>query len=347
MRKLRRNPAKFEMLDLYRAISSQEGYSLDDPEVERIFIERLNDEFSKAKRTPTVLYGLQTQAMFEYIAASLGKSVLIKSEDAGEIYTKEESIEVPDFRILTNEGIEILVEVKNHRQKKFEPFKFKRKSYFEGLQHYADLLKKDLKIAIYWSSWNLWTLISASRFRLDKNQYVLQITDALMYNEMMLLGDYMLATIPPLQLKIMTDPSHGRTIDPDGTCFFKISDVQMSCAGQDIDDDLESSIAFGLMLYSKWDGDQEVETDGDQLQSIIFTVAPEETVNEQEFQVLGNMSEILSRKFLSLTSPKGSIERFSPKLQEANFDPIIPIDYQGKYLKLWRFLQQYKSHNDR
>lgn len=342
MKKLKRNPAKFEVLDLYNAVASQEGYSLKDPDSANLFIKKIEQELSNARSTPIVLYGLQAQSMFSYVAACLENCALIKTEDSGEIYAQDDNLTVPDFRIVLVDGTELLVEVKNYSQtlkKAMESYKIKKK-YLEGLKIYASLFKKELKIAIYWSSWNVWTLVSHDKFQPKKNDYVLALTDALVYDEMMLLGDHRLATTPPIEMRLVADPSKMRTVNPDGPSFFRVGDVEMMCAGKTIVDEQERAIAFRLMMYSKWDVKELVETTDDQLDAMVFSANPLEPVENQEFQFLGSMSEILSREYLALTSPEGTIERISPKMQGLKFDMRIPLNYQGKSLRLWRFFSQ-------
>jgi hypothetical protein len=117
MKDLNRNPAKFELLNIYKAISLEERLSLTNEEAVRKFIERLEAEFRNAKDNPIVIQGLRTQAMFEYIIASLGSCVLIKAEDAGSVISRENDILPPDLRVVLKDGKEVLIEVKNYYQK--------------------------------------------------------------------------------------------------------------------------------------------------------------------------------------------------------------------------------------
>lgn len=95
--------------------------------------------------------------MFAYVAASMGKCAVVKSEDSGEVHTKDTDIEIPDFRILLISGQEFFVEVKNFRQKgPFQEYEMK-KAYADGLRKYGSLFSRDVKLAVYWINWNVWT----------------------------------------------------------------------------------------------------------------------------------------------------------------------------------------------
>jgi hypothetical protein len=60
----------------------------------------------------STLHGWRAQALFEAIVASLGRVRLLKLEDSGDIYFEGDSLKPPDFRIVTLDGEQILVEVK-------------------------------------------------------------------------------------------------------------------------------------------------------------------------------------------------------------------------------------------
>ena len=77
-----RNPEKFDVIDLYDAIGRDKGYRLGNPEDEAEFSALVTEALSSAQ-SPTMVHGRRVEAMFSYITASLGKSLLIKKEDCG------------------------------------------------------------------------------------------------------------------------------------------------------------------------------------------------------------------------------------------------------------------------
>lgn len=165
MKRLNRNPGKFETMDLYKAMARQEGYKFSDPDSSRKFIDKLSADFSNAKSNPITVHGLRTQTMFEHIAAALGHCVVIKAEDSGDILVSDDKLRVPDFRVLLQSGQQMLIEVKNFYQKQdpFEAYEVSQ-NYLEGLQRYASLFGQDLKLAIYWSRWNMWSLVPDTNY---------------------------------------------------------------------------------------------------------------------------------------------------------------------------------------
>ena len=113
-----RNPQKFDVIDLFDAIGRKEQFVLGSKTDEKTFIEIVSKSLS-VNLTPTMIYGRRVEAMFSYIAASLGKCSLIKKEDCGDIFTSEKHLEVLDYRIVLNNDTQnqILVEVKSYSEK--------------------------------------------------------------------------------------------------------------------------------------------------------------------------------------------------------------------------------------
>ncbi|MFZ2171091.1 MAG: hypothetical protein WAW61_15820 [Methylococcaceae bacterium] len=331
-------PKSGQSIDLFRMFAQQEGYTLSNPEGTEKFISNFSEEFTKAKNNPIMLHGFRVQAMFEYVASSLGECAIIKTEDVGGLHTAEPDVKVPDLRILLIDGYEFFVEIKNFYQSSpFELFRIK-KNYIKGLQHYAALFKKDVKLAIYWSRWNQWTLVTLDRIKCNGNKCSLSFEDAMKSNEMAILGDFTLATLPPLKLRIITDPSHTRTVSENGKAIFRIDGVELYCNDNLISDPQEKDIAFFLMLYGEWNSSEgAAHIEENEIIHLDFTSQPIETHDEQIFEMIGNMSGIISRRYNSMTSNEYGIERISPKTDISNLGIKIPDDYQGKVLHLWRF----------
>ncbi len=323
-------PKSGQSIDLFRMVSQQEGYKLSDPESTEKFINQLSEEFTKAKSNPIILHGFRAQTMFEYVASSLGRCAIVKTEDAGSLHSTDADIKVPDLRILLNNGEEFLVEVKNFYQSSpFEPFKIKR-TYINGLQRYAALFRKDVKLAVYWSKWNQWTLISFDKVKCNGNKCSLSLEDALKYNEMAILGDFTLATLPPLTV-----------VNESGEAMFRIGAVEMYCNDKLINDPREQDIAFFLMLYGEWSSSEgEAHIENNEIIHLDFTSSPVQAHEKQSFEMIGNISGMISRRFNALTSNEGSVERISPQTDISDLGIQIPSDYKGEVLHLWRFILQ-------
>jgi len=64
------------------------------------------------------IYGHLAESLFIQLVAALDNVRLIKQEDAGEVYAQDETLRLPDFRLVLSDGVVVLVEVKNFRQTK-------------------------------------------------------------------------------------------------------------------------------------------------------------------------------------------------------------------------------------
>jgi len=337
MKRIERYPEKFELIDFFEAVARKKGLKLSEPESHKRFIDELTRSFHDNKDNPIIIHGRRIENMFEYVAASLGKSVLIKREDSGEICSSDPEVRPPDFRIVLDDGTDIFVEVKNcHKTDPNYRFSLKR-SYVSTIESYAELFRRDIYIAIFWSRWRRWTLLKFGSFS-SGERLSISFLEAFKHNEMALLGDMMIATTPPLAIRIVTDPSKPRRVDKSGHEGFTIGALELYCGGVRIEDKFEQSLAFYLMLHSEWvvsEPDAKIE-DG-YLIYFDFVARPEVPVPDQRFQVLGFFSEMISRNYNYLTASNTGIDRLSPNIDPDALGIVIPQGYKGKQLPLWKF----------
>ena len=339
MKRIERNSAKLEILKLVKALGRKRGYSFKDEWNGKRFLDMLESAFHEAKANPAILHGLRVQSMFEYIVVSLGKCVVVKDEDAGEIYVSNQDVTPPDFRLILKDGEEFFVEVKNFYQgNPVAPYRLKA-TYLAKLQQYAGFFGKELKIAIYWTRWNIWTLTAISALKLEGDTYSLSMLDAMKRNEMSLLGNAWIGTTPPLTFKVLTDPTQPRFVDEEGKVKFTIGSVELYCGDTRIDDDKEKCLAFYFMLFGDWYENVPAEIVEDQLISFSFIFEPPERIPGQGFEMIGSLSGMVSRHFNVITAPDGDVEKLSPVQDPAFFGIELPPDCKGKYLKLWCFRQ--------
>ena len=67
-------------------------------------------------------------------------------------------------------------------------------------------------------------------------------------------------------------------------------------------------------------------------------VTPRENENpDQEFVGGGWLSKMVSAQYRELTVADGKVAALSPNKHPAALGVVIPIDYKGKVLRLWRF----------
>ncbi len=346
MKRIPRDPEKFEVIDLFDAIGQKQALKLDDEESEKNFLKSIETSLGRHK-TPIILHGRRVEAMFGYMTASLGRSAAIKKEDSGEVFLESTDAKVPDYRVVTQAGEQFLVEVKNCHKTDFSSKYSIKATYLEGLKSYASLLNFDVKIAIYWSRWNQWVLISLNALRREGAAYVTTFSDSCMQNEMATLGDVTIGTTPPLVFRLLTDPEKPRRIGENGEVTFTIGQVELSCAGQLITEKEEQNLAFYFMLYGDWPTDKpKAHIEDGELLAIEYLAEPVEKTPRQGFEMVGSMSGMISRRYNELTVSSGRVERLSPQVEPGSLGIAIPTNYQGGVLPLWRFIQQPAKTDD-
>lgn len=348
MKRIRRDPGKFEVLNLFASLGRREGLILGDKESEARFLERISASLLHNKDNPALLHGLRTQDLFQYVAASLGKCLLIKQEDTGELLVSSEDLQPPDYLMVLHDKTRLFVEVKNCH-KKYPPCKFTfTEKYMLKLMRYANLQNTDLKIAVYWSAWNLWTLLSAYQLEQKNGKYSITMTYALQINQMITLGDFSVGTIPPLVLRIVADKNKPRSIGKDGFGKFTIGGIEFLCCGKKITDKRDQRYAFYFMLYGNWQSAEPVANiEDNKLVSIDYVVQPEERNHRQKFELLGFISSMISRRYRALASTSSPGEKLSIAAEPDSLGVKIPTDYKGKELPLWRFRIKPKKQNEK
>jgi hypothetical protein len=336
MKRISRNPARFEVMELFGALAREVGYRLDDQDAMPRFLARVQEGLAAGRDNPNFTHGRRIEGMFEHVVAGLGIATAIKWEDAGETCFSGPDIRSPDFRLILPDT-EILVEVKNcHFEDPDHRYRL-RQLYGDALQRYAQLFRRDLYFAIYWSRWGMWSLHTIGDFTHDRG-WSISFPEAMMRNRMALLGDVHVGTTPPLTLRFVTDPNRPRTINGQGQCIFTIGRVDLLCAGQLIESQAEKNLAFSFMLSSNWPAAEAVPiVDNDVLEYIEFVAAPREPIEGQEFVILGSLSSMISRRYNDETAVGGVIHAFAPAGAPGDLAEVIPEDYRSEQLPLWRF----------
>lgn len=158
MKRLQRNPEKFEPIDLFSSIGLQYNYNLQSPEDREDFIQKVSDSLTSAQSDQRVLFGKRVESSFPMVLGALGEISFIKQEDSGASFSNKKNIKLPDYRVTTDTGDQYLVEVKNcHSSDLNYEYPF-RKDYLSELQAYSEMNKVPLKLAIYYSQYNKWTI---------------------------------------------------------------------------------------------------------------------------------------------------------------------------------------------
>lgn len=307
-----------------------------------VFLSDLAKDFEANRSKEILIHGLRTQAMFAYVAAALGKCVVIKEEGAGELYTSNPAMRAPDFRIVTVNGQEFLVEVKNHRPRRASSPYSASRTYLDSLQAYAAAFKRPLYLAIYWSQLKGWALVPAESLQAEGHRYVLPMAAALKRNEMALLGDLMIGTIPSLTLKLYSDSAKSRRIGSDGLAQFTVQRAELFCGADLILDSKEREIAWFLMNYGNWPSTPiPADVAKGELIAMGVTAAPTERANPDEhFEIIGLLSEMVSRQYNDMTASSGRVDLLPPKRDPDKLGVLIPSGFLGNKLRLWVFVLQ-------
>ena len=319
--------------------AKSKGLAFTDEALPEEIMKTMAAEWRQHRDDPIRIYGSHTQSMFAYVAAALGKCEVITEEDAGMFFDRSGELGRPDFRIVTVSGDRFLVEVKNFRPKKnLTPIIFKA-DYLKKMSRYAEIVGLPLKFAIYWSKWRRWTLIDAKPFTDSNGRASVHFSDAMKLNEMSLIGEAHLGTVPPLVLRLHADPTKPQALDSSGKVNFTIGRVSLFSGGQELTEEVAKTIAFSLMMYGQWTGyKQTPNTSGGKLESLDQSVFPEETTDDQGFEIIGTTAQIASAKYMAATTNERRIKALAPSYDLSLLATRIPEHYNGQ-LPLWIFHQ--------
>lgn len=178
----------FALLASVAVFAREHAIALNDPSLVERCVADATPKLVEALADPALIHGSRTERLFEATVLSLGHFRLLKTEDVGRVHAAD-TCPAPDFRVVLDDGEQWLVEVKNVRGR--EPFKQKTQmsaAYLASLQTLADMVVAPLKLAIFWSLWNIWTVISPDRFRRPNGGLSVTTKDAVMANESGKLG---------------------------------------------------------------------------------------------------------------------------------------------------------------
>ncbi len=334
---LKRDPKKFDTIDLFSKFSKEQNLEFNNENDYKKFTEELAN-ILKSEVSPTLLYGKWTEKLFSYLALYLGKCSLIKSEDSGDIFSKENII-IPDYRIILNDEKQIFVEVKNFSPKN-NVFDYSISlKIFNQYVKYSEVMKIPLYFAIYWRKWGLWTLVDNKSFIKGKNKMSISLKKAMENNYMGMLGDFLIATLPPLRIRLYADKSKERKVI-ENNAEFVINRIDFYCSGEQIINKKEISIFLNLVIFGRWKENIQVifeKEAKEKIDYLEFIYLPEETNPTQPFASIAYESEIISKQFQFCTfSVDGKVKKIIPN-RHFNFGSGIPQKYSKTNLPLWLF----------
>lgn len=341
MKRIKRNPEKFEVIDLFTALSREHGYKLNVEEDANDFIKRIRNSLKASKDNVNLLHGKRVESLFAHVAGALGNCRLIKQEDSGEAFTTEQDIQAPDYRVILKDGSQYFIEVKNCHFPGIKSLYTFRKDYLRKVENYAELHNTPLLFAVYFSRQNMWFLLRKESFIEQKNRYVIDFINAMAQNEMSLLGDRTIGTEPDLSIELLADPTKEAAVNENGEANFIIGGLKIYSSDREVTDDLEKSIAFYLMRFGTWvENDIEGLFDDGEFSGAKFTYSPDCPSEEQNFSVIGVLSSMVSASYGEQTTYEKSVIALDTNLEPGVFAVKIPEGYEGKDLSLWQIIIQ-------
>lgn len=330
----------FNLLRLLDEYARAAGVPLRDSSTMSGLLERLRGQVECHRANPALVHGMRTELMFAYVAAGLGRCQAIQQEDSGEFFCRNSALSRPDYRIVLDSGRQCLVEVKNfHPRDATRPFSLKS-DYYRSLASYGAMMSIPVLLAVYWTRQRVWTLTDLRAIRPAGSRHVLSFESALMTNEMCELGDVMVGVEAPLTLRLFSAArSWSREVGPGFS--FTIAKAEHLVNGRTITDPIEQQIHFFLCLFGSWEEkDPAPAFTDDDLAYVDLDVAPIETGGEQNFDLVGFLSQMLSTRYLLETSEARGKEHLLPTAAPSAFSVPIPPGYAGTVLKLWQLQVQ-------
>jgi Holliday junction resolvase len=338
MKKLTRNPEKFDVLELFSSMATTNGYKINNLSSVEEFISCVKSSIEESAKNDITKFGKRIESQFAYVVGALGKTRLLKQEDSGNIYYVDDEIIAPDYKVILNDDSQILIEVKNFYSNDLTKEFTLEKDYYIKLQKYSDINKISLKFAIYFTIMNQWVLLPISAFKENDTSYTIDLANAMAKSEMALLGDRMIATTPNLEIHILTNNSEAKIVTASGITDFTIRDTKFLCSNKEVTDDIEKNIFFNFIRFGTWiEEESEAIMDNDKLLGIKIVYAPKE-LTEQGFEVIGLLSSMISNKFKELTIKNGEVESMDLGINPSQFKIFIPDDYDSEILPLWQFI---------
>lgn len=330
----------FALLASVASFARERGIALNEPTLVEKFMTDAEPRLKEALGDHTLIHGSRTERLFEATVLSLGRFRLLKTEDVGRVHASKH-YRAPDFRVVLDDGEQWLVEVKNVRSE--DPHKQQTRmsaAYFASLQSYSDAVGVPLKLAIFWSRWNIWTVISPARFLRANGGLRITMMDAMVANEFGRLGEVVIMSRPPLRLVLGASSDMPRTLSDEGLANFVIGSAKLYCGDIELVDPRDRKLAEVLFLYGEWpaEGPIAIMDDGG-IAGVEFIARPVEP-SDQGFDGIGSASRIFSRFYAAQTTDGDQVIQLDGEAAPEWFAPLADWDFKNSKLPLWLFHPQ-------
>lgn len=346
MFKVKRNPQKFETFDLFSTLVEDLGYSINDKDVVEKVTEVFSESVKEATNTDIMLYGARNEGLFSYVVRGMGSVKFIKKEDAGDAYAStKETLQIPDYRIILNDGSLIFVEVKNWNKGPKNNFNLDKK-YIESLERYCKINNGKLYIAVYYRCINRWVLLPHKRFTKKGKKLEITLPNAFMYSEFSCLGDIGFALYSPLEMFFEFDESTTLTSIEENIYNYngKIKKIRFKSGNKEIKDDIGKKIVFILALHGEWKEEHKYIFDNDKLIGLRLTYKPEDGFGNDEmdagFSIIAQYSVMLTSFFAQKTIKNNEIVKLLYSGKPTNVTSFIPDNYNNPDLPIVRLMLQ-------
>ena len=342
LKRLPRNPLKFDPLEIYSAVSRDNDYKIEAEEDIDDFIAKFGASLKSSLKNVNLLHGKRVEALFAHVAGALGQCAMIKQEDSGSMFASGMNIQAPDYAITLKDGQRFMVEVKNcHHGEPKEEYTFK-KDYIERLENYAKLQGASLKIAMYFSRLHKWVLLSKESLTEHRGKFTTNFIEAFARSEMITLGDRMIGTVPNLAIELVSSKDKEAIVTEDGQASITIGDVKLYCAGNEITDQNEKNIAFYLIRFGNWTTNTpEANMEDDRVASVRYEFHPYgDWDKEAGFAMVGEFSSMVTSAYNEHTVYEHKIVALDVKIDPELFSVAIPDGYSGQNLPLWQMAIQ-------
>lgn len=118
MRRRESDLSHFLLLRKLDAFARSREVSIQKESTQDELLRELQAALTLHRTNPTRLYGFRVESMFAHVTAALRGTEIITEEDSGIFFYNGDEMRRPDFRLLLNDGAQILVEVKNSTQRR-------------------------------------------------------------------------------------------------------------------------------------------------------------------------------------------------------------------------------------
>ncbi|WP_044826991.1 hypothetical protein [Thalassospira sp. HJ] len=331
----------FDLFGEYAKFGVEQKVSLHDPSTKSAFSAHVEKAIEQGLQDDILLYGQRVEAMFMSTLVSLGEFKLLKHEDVGRVFP-EESYIAPDIRVVLKDGRQWLVEVKNvfEREHGNKKRRLMTASYFNRLNAYSQETGAELKLAIYWAKWRIWTVISPDKLLNESGDLKLSMCDALLVNEFSELGDRQIGTRSPLRLRVLVDQSKPSNINEHDQASFTIGGVKLFSEDREILDANEQEVALTLMFYGDWlEKPPTAVMENDELIAVEYESYAGEPP-QYGLNTIGTLSSIFSRYYTEKTVADNKVVQLLAVQRPNWLNPLVSKEYKSGQLPIWQFVQQ-------